>query len=133
MPARIFRPVDPHWRALGAGAFVLCAWACALHPAAAQAVETNDEYTAQPPREDAKPAEAADTGTATPIAPRTLDESLHGMRPSDREAAEGMHSFRILDGSIPPGETLQVPWYASDSFTGLAEPTPVLVAHGTQP
>lgn len=99
----------------------------------AHAVETNDEYTAQPPRSEANTQAQEATGTATPIAPRTLDETLHALDPQASEAVEGMHSFRILDGSIPPGETLQVPWYASDSFTGLAEPTPVLVAHGTKP
>jgi len=98
-----------------------------------QAVEINDEYTAQPQRAPTGAAPTADTGAATPMAPRTLDESLHTLDQDGGEAAEGMHSFRILDGSIPPGETLQVPWYASDSFTGLAEPTPVLVAHGTKP
>ncbi|WP_420427929.1 succinylglutamate desuccinylase/aspartoacylase family protein [Algiphilus sp.] len=133
MSARFFRSANPLPGVLRASALVLSAWVWALHPAAAQAVETNDEYTAQPPREGADGVASSDTGTATPIAPRTLDESLHGMDPPQEAAAEGMHSFRILDGSIPPGETLQVPWYASDSFTGLAEPTPVLVAHGTQP
>lgn len=104
-----------------------------LFAPSAHAVEMNDEYTAQPARLPAGASATADTGAATPIAPRTLDESLHTLDAGEGDPVEGMHSFRILEGSIPPGETLQVPWYASDSFTGLAEPTPVLVAHGTKP
>lgn len=62
-------------------------------------------------------------------APRMLTQSLQAL-----ERAAGAHAdFELLDGRVPPGETLQVPWYASDSFTGLAEPTPVLVAHGAEP
>ena len=77
------------------------------------------------------PAEAsggqAAARTTTP--PRTIEESLAALPAPEFPQAD----FHILDGRIPPGETLQVPWYASDSFTGLAEPTPVLVAHGAEP
>ncbi len=38
--------------------------------------------------------------------------------------------FTLLDSEVPPGNRRRLSWYASDSFTGLAEPTPVLVAHG---
>lgn len=77
------------------------------------------------------PAEAGDRRprSAASPPPRTLEESLAAL-PAPGAAAS---DFQLLDGRIPPGETLQVPWYASDSFTGLAEPTPVLVAHGTEP
>ncbi|MCI5102623.1 MAG: succinylglutamate desuccinylase/aspartoacylase family protein [Algiphilus sp.] len=130
MPTRFPRRAASRLRAPSVFAIALLAWAGGPLPAVGQAVETSDEYTAQPPRQDAS---SVDTGTATPIAPRTLDESLHEMAPAEQAPSPGVQSFSILDGSIPPGETLQVPWYASDSFTGLAEPTPVLVAHGTKP
>ncbi|WP_052368252.1 succinylglutamate desuccinylase/aspartoacylase family protein [Algiphilus aromaticivorans] len=78
-------------------------------------------------------AEAASDSTAAvedpPTAPLTLTAQLEDMTGDVPTHA----AFELLSGRIPPGETLQVPWYASDSFTGLAEPTPVLVAHGTEP
>lgn len=77
------------------------------------------------------PAEASGSQAAgrAVSSPRTLDESLTALPAPEFPQSD----FHILDGHIPPGETLQVPWYASDSFTGLAEPTPVLVAHGAEP
>lgn len=108
-------------------------------PAKGHAAESEPEGTAQ--QNDARielvsetrdgPAEAGTEGTEGPQAraPRTLTESLEALG----EPASAHGDFELLDGRIPPGETLQVPWYASDSFTGLAEPTPVLVAHGAEP
>ncbi|MES1944440.1 deacylase-like protein [Salinisphaera sp. PC39] len=45
----------------------------------------------------------------------------------------GPAPFRLLDAEVPPGETRRLSWVASESFAGIAVPTPVLVAHGAEP
>jgi hypothetical protein len=41
--------------------------------------------------------------------------------------------FRLLDSEVPAGTMSRLSWYASETLTGLAEATPVLVAHGVEP
>lgn len=41
--------------------------------------------------------------------------------------------FTLLESEVPPGTLRRVSWFPPDSFSGLSEPTPVLVAHGAQP
>ncbi|MGB0211982.1 succinylglutamate desuccinylase/aspartoacylase family protein [Algiphilus sp.] len=103
------------------------------------AVESDDETAQGAVQVATETLETVETPSARSVPeaapttpdPPTLDQALDAMMRSARSGP--VAAFEILDGSIPPGETLQVPWYASDSFTGLAEPTPVLVAHGTEP
>lgn len=40
--------------------------------------------------------------------------------------------FRLLESEVPPGTLRRVAWYPPDSFSGLSEPTPILVAHGAK-
>lgn len=40
--------------------------------------------------------------------------------------------FRLLDAEVMPGETRRLSWVASESFSGIALPSPVLVAHGVE-
>ena len=63
---------------------------------------------------------------------------VHGMPdpqapPVATPTPEPVLPFTLLDTEVPPGNRRRLSWYASDSFTGLAEPTPVLIAHGSRP
>jgi predicted deacylase len=40
--------------------------------------------------------------------------------------------FRLLDSDVPAGTMGRLSWHTSETLTGLAEATPVLVAHGTK-
>lgn len=42
-------------------------------------------------------------------------------------------SLQILNGEVEPGHLQRLSWYASETSAGLAESTPVLVAHGAKP
>lgn len=61
---------------------------------------------------------------ANEIAPET--ETTAAPRPEHK-------GYQLLDSTIPPGTVGRVSWFPPDSFGGLSEPTPVLVAHGQQP
>lgn len=63
---------------------------------------------------------------------------IHALTDPDTSAVvaptpEPVLPFTLLDTEVPPGNRRRLSWYASDSFTGLAEPTPVLIAHGSRP
>jgi len=47
--------------------------------------------------------------------------------------ADAPRVFRMLGSEVAPGTTRQLSWVASQSFTGVSVPTPVLVANGTRP
>ena len=81
-----------------------------------------------------------------PIEPDPVDQTLPGIIESsdpgevtgsdsveEPEAPVAIQPFRILDNEVPPGTLRRLSWYTSESLTGLAEATPVLVAHGTKP
>lgn len=40
--------------------------------------------------------------------------------------------FEMLGSEVAPGETRRLSWVASESFSGISVPTPVLVSHGTK-
>lgn len=44
-----------------------------------------------------------------------------------------VESFSLLGDKVAPGKMQRLSWYASETSAGLAEPTPVLVAHGAEP
>lgn len=68
--------------------------------------------------------------TAPPAPDLTPDPAA---APEPEPEPEPVAPFRLLESEIPPGTLRRVAWYPPDSFSGLSEPTPVLVAHGSKP
>ncbi len=109
-------------------------------PAPTPAPTTSPAATPTPPPQ--APPDAADVAPDRPApAPAAGGERS----PPETEAEAGpsaipptptptpVSAFKLLDSEVEPGNRRRLSWYASDSFTGLAEPTPVLVAHGLRP
>lgn len=92
-----------------------------LAPAAAD--EGEEEILAPPtvqPEPEASPGAAA--SEPAPNAEETAATEETGPRP-----------FVLLASEVQPGTTRRLSWVASESFSGLDVPTPVLVAHGKEP
>lgn len=85
-----------------------------------------DEGEEEAPAPVAQPPAAPATGDGDRAAAATSDSGS-----TAQEA--GPPPFRLLDAEVPPGETRRLSWVASESFAGIAVPTPVLVAHGADP
>ena len=97
---------------------------CALMPGPGHADEGEEE----------PPAPVAETPAATPPATGDGDRGTAATPEPGAEAPDtGPSPFRLLDAEVPPGETRRLSWVASESFAGIAVPTPVLVAHGAEP
>lgn len=55
---------------------------------------------------------------------------------TDRPPTEGSQAaapFKLLGAEVPPGEVRKLSWVANQHYSGIESPTPVLVAHGSQP
>lgn len=48
-------------------------------------------------------------------------------------AAQDVEPLMLLESWVAPGTLRRLSWYATEHSDGLAEPTPVLVAHGSKP
>lgn len=94
-------------------------------PGTETAAETADESDAAPPAE-AETALAAESESATA-------EGIEAAAAIEPEEDPGPRPFELFDTRVEPGETRRLSWVASESFTGIALPTPVLVAHGVEP
>lgn len=83
-------------------------------------------------------AATADEGDGEPAAaesaPRAAETPPAETAPvTEAEPDTGPQPFELLGALVPPGETRRLSWVASESFTGIALPTPVLVANGIEP
>ena len=93
-------------------------------PTEAAATETGEASATGPTDHDA--SAALDTSPTDPV----LDAAVPAGDDTPEPTPPPVGPFALLDSEVPPGSRRRLSWYASDSFTGLAEPTPVLVAHG---
>lgn len=53
--------------------------------------------------------------------------------PNGSAAADDAEPFSLLGEQVAPGTLRRLTWYAAETFSGLSEAAPVLVAHGAQP
>jgi uncharacterized protein len=90
-------------------------------PRASVAEPTATEVEAAAPS-DAQLPSVVDAADAAPTA--------EGLDPTPTPVT--VTPFRLLESEIPPGTLRRVAWYPPDSFSGLSEPTPILVAHGAK-
>lgn len=85
-----------------------------------------------------QPAAAPESGdSAEQSGPAASGEQAESSQ-ADQDAADegdaaGSQPFVMLGGEVPPGRTQRLSWVASESFSGITVPTPVLVAHGSKP
>lgn len=75
----------------------------------------------------ASPEEDNTASGAEPVETENLTES----KPTKSNPAA--EPFVMLGSEVPPGTTERLSWVASESFTGISSPIPVLVAHGSKP
>lgn len=98
----------------------------------------------RPPIEEALPL--APSAPASSVAPSVLPSVAPEPSPDEMEvpadapeveppaeAPPPMVPFQLIESEIPPGTLRRVSWFPPDSFSGLSEPTPILVAHGSKP
>lgn len=79
------------------------------------------------------PAEAPTLETATDAAAPNSEADPASAPNQPVEPPPIQSNFDLLGASVPPASVQRVSWYPPDSFGGLSEPTPVLVAHGSKP
>ncbi len=97
-------------------------------PGKVQAPTPEPEPVAEvPPPAQGEPAVAPAPAAAPPVA------EAPAPAPVLTAAAVEHQALELLGATIPPGTVQRVSWYPPDSFGGLSEPTPVLVAHGSKP
>ncbi len=53
--------------------------------------------------------------------------------PAPETAVDGGAGYTLLGEHIPPGSRKRLTWSATETYTGMSIPTPVLVVHGMQP
>lgn len=75
---------------------------------------------------------ALEQSTSGPEAPAD-DGTSTSTTAAQTDAPEKTQPFVMLGSEVPPGTTERLSWVASQSFTGIRVPTPVLVAHGRKP
>ncbi len=97
------------------------------------------------PEADAEPADATPVEDPAPEGSADSDDAAGTLKPTDSsatgeilplpstESSASPASFELLDAKVAAGTVQRVSWYPPDSFGGLSEPTPVLVAHGSKP
>lgn len=100
-------------------------------PAAGPAKKSVDGTAEEPETANAAQSEeatqSADTATtATDSKTQSEPYSVPEPEPAPPEP------FVMLNSEVPPGETRRLAWIASESFSGISVPTPVLVSHGTK-
>ena len=80
-------------------------------------------------------AQSSAPGSASEGQRESASDASAAPTDADSEAVEDqtVAPFSMLGSSVAPGETRRLSWVASESFAGISVPTPVLVAHGTQP
>ena len=85
--------------------------------------------------ENAPAGPAAPAGTEAPGKVQAAPPVAEAPAPAPvlTAAAVEHQALELLGATIPPGTVQRVSWYPPDSFGGLSEPTPVLVAHGSKP
>lgn len=96
-----------------------------------EAATASDDAT---PVEDPAPERSADADEPAP-ATQTVEASSPReiLSLPSTESSASPASFELLDAKVAAGTVQRVSWYPPDSFGGLSEPTPVLVAHGSKP
>lgn len=60
------------------------------------------------------------------------DEPTRSAEQTDEEV-QSVKAFRLLDNDVAPGSLRRLAWYPNENSGGLAEATPVIVAHGQKP
>lgn len=91
-------------------------------PAPTEATEAPSE-SPQSPVPDSPATSAEDTA-----AEAATDEAVAPL-----PEAQPVSAYEILGARVPMGTVQRVSWFPPDSFGGLSEPTPVLIAHGSKP
>lgn len=119
-----------------------------LSPINANEVRDEDDFSFTPERIEEPPrkltaiprAKNIDLGepvvdkTASPEDKTATEEALDPIiAPPDGSESVQASSLVLLGKEVQPGTTTRLSWSPSQSFEGLATPTPVLVAHGSQP
>lgn len=105
---------------------LVVAWSAFLAVALANEGLLEEPNGRMPGLDEERGAEEIDA--STDVAPTTP-------APSDGQSAEKSPPapFFLLGGETPPGTLRRLTWYAAETFSGLSEAAPVLVAHGAQP
>ncbi|MDH3645088.1 MAG: succinylglutamate desuccinylase/aspartoacylase family protein, partial [Gammaproteobacteria bacterium] len=100
-------------------------------PATAQTVEVEQADSVAVDEPAAAPAEAPEP------APQEIAESQVSGPEAETDVEEPAEApvdgFALLGSIVPPGEMQQLTWSATETFTGTAIPTAVLVVNGADP
>lgn len=97
-------------------------------PAAPVTVQINEHA----PEDTATPTEVPGNDTDPQAVNVAGNESGPTILSASDSIAQAVQPFRLLGKDIIPGTLRRLSWYASKNSAGLAEATPVLVAHGNK-
>ena len=113
---------------------LLLVFTIAVLPAVADEIEIDEiEY-----RELPQETEIPETVSPETVQPDTIvspepDETTGSIYNEEPVEPVEMQPFRLLDSEVPAGTMQRLSWYTSETLTGLAQATPVLVSHGVGP
>ena len=113
---------------------LLLVFTIAVLPAVADEIEIEEiEY-----RELPQETEIPETVSPETVQPDTIvspepDETTGSIYNEEPVEPVEMQPFRLLDSEVPAGTMQRLSWYTSETLTGLAQATPVLVSHGVGP
>lgn len=79
----------------------------------------------------AKPATVLQDNVLAPVVDLTAEQESEEGSPPDSDKA--LEAFVILDTEVLPGTATRLSWSPSQSFEGIATPTPVLIVKGAAP
>ena len=108
---------------------LLLVFTIAVLPAVADEIGSEEIEYSEPPQETVSP-ETVQPDTLVSPEPDETTGSVYNEEPV--EPVE-MQPFRLLDSEVPAGTMQRLSWYTSETLTGLAQATPVLVSHGVGP